>query len=191
MANGADPDGVPDAIERRVDGRTVALRPARRSDLDRMHELNNAAVPSVNDLTIEEMAWFLEVSWCCLVAEVLPEASNHGGNRLVVGFLVGLDGPVVPYGSLNYEWFCERYDHFLYVDRVVVDPSAYRLGVGRAFYEAFVATADGHSHLCAEVNTLPRNDRSLAFHDAMEFDPVGSRSDKESGKTVRMYALGV
>ena len=71
---------------------------------------------------------------------------------------------------------------------MVVDPSGFRMGIGRAFYEAFMATADGHGHLCAEVNTVPRNERSLAFHDAMGFADVGEQSDGETGKTVRMYA---
>ncbi|MBF44226.1 MAG: GNAT family N-acetyltransferase [Acidimicrobiaceae bacterium] len=161
----------------------VLIRPATSDDLGRMLELNNAAVPAVNELTPDEMRWFLDVARCCLVAEV-PSSTVPGPAAL----LVGLDGPGVGYDSLNYGWFSERFDRFLYVDRVVVDPSAYRTGVGRAFYEAFLATSDGHTHLCAEVNTVPRNERSLAFHDAMGFSDVGEQSDEATGKTVRMYA---
>ena len=161
----------------------VLIRPATSDDLGRMLELNNAAVPAVNELTLDEMAWFFAVARCCVVAEV-PSSTVSGPAAL----LVGLDGPGVGYDSLNYRWFSERFDRFLYVDRVVVDPSAYRNGVGRAFYEAFMATSDGHTHLCAEVNTVPRNERSLAFHDAMGFSDVGEQSDEGTGKTVRMYA---
>jgi predicted GNAT superfamily acetyltransferase len=35
---------------------------------------------------------------------------------------------------------------------------------------------------------MPRNERSLAFHDAMGFADVGEQSDEGTGKTVRMYA---
>ena len=161
----------------------MLIRPATSDDLGRMLELNNAAVPAVNELTLDEMAWFFAVARCCLVAEV-PGSAVPGPAAL----LVGLDGPGVGYDSLNYGWFSERFDRFLYVDRVVVDPSAYRTGVGRAFYEAFMTTSDGHTYLCAEVNTVPRNERSLAFHDAMGFSDVGEQSDEGTGKTVRMYA---
>ena len=83
---------------------------------------------------------------------------------------------------------------------VVVDPAAHRLGVGRAFYETFMATADagpgGHPYLCAEVNTRPRNEKSLAFHEAMGFQALGEFSseglvetaDETGVKTVMMYA---
>jgi len=176
----------------------VEIRPASNADLDRMLELNNAAVPAVNHLTANEMSWFLDVAHCCLVAEVpgIPGPS---------ALLVGLDGPSTPYASHNYGWFCQRFDRFLYVDRVVVDPAAHRSGVGRAFYEAFLATAEpvgsgpeggGHTHLCAEVNTRPRNEKSLAFHEAMGFDSLGEFSsegpvetaDQTGIKTVMMFA---
>jgi len=165
----------------------MLIRPAEAADLARMLELNNAAVPAVNELTADEMAWFLDVSHCCLVAE-LPGSTAVSP----VALLVGLDGPGVPYESANYGWFSERYERFLYVDRVVVEPSAYRSGVGRAFYEIFAQSANGHTHLCAEVNTVPRNDRSLAFHDALGFEALGEFSGEgpveTAAKVVMMYA---
>jgi predicted GNAT superfamily acetyltransferase len=160
------------------------IRPAESDDLARLVELNNAAVPAVNHLTLDEMAWFLQVAHLVLVAEVPKDGT-------VAAFLVGLDGPECSYGSLNYEYFCDRYDRFLYVDRVVVDPVAWGRGLGQGFYRAFVASAAGHTHLCAEVNTVPRNERSLDFHQRFGFKAIGERSDGGTGKTVRMFALEI
>ncbi len=160
------------------------IRPAESDDLVRLVELNNAAVPAVNHLTLDEMAWFLQVAHLVMVAEV-PEDGT------VAAFLVGLDGPECSYDSLNYEYFCDRYDRFLYVDRVVVDPVAWGRGLGQGFYRAFVASAAGHTHLCAEVNTVPRNERSLDFHQWFGFKAIGERSDGATGKTVRMFALEI
>ena len=162
-------------------GTTSGIRSADYGDLARLVELNNAAVPAVNHLTVDKMEWFLEVAHRFLVAE----ASDDG---TVVALLVGLDGPGCSYDSSYYAFFCNRYERFLYVDRVVVDPAAWGGGVGQAFYRAFASSADGHTHLCAEVNTVPRNERSLAFHEAMGFSDVGEQSDEGTGKTVRMYA---
>jgi GNAT superfamily N-acetyltransferase len=104
-------------------------------------------------------------------------------------YVRGLEGPGIDYASANYRWFCERYERFLYVDRIVVDPPAQGLGVGRSLYEAFAVRADGQSHLCAEVNVRPRNDRSLAFHEAFGFRAVGEQETGSEGKRVRMFAL--
>ena len=158
----------------------VSLRPVGATDLSAVGLLNSAAVPAVNDLSAEELAWFAEVAHTFLVV-VLPRGS-------VVGFLVGLDGPGVAYDSVNYRWFSERYDCFLYVDRVVVDPSGQGRGIGRSLYEAFVQRAEGHTALCAEVNIRPRNEGSLAFHDAFGMAAVGEQDSEAGSKRVRMFA---
>ncbi|MEC9202724.1 MAG: hypothetical protein VX861_03755, partial [Actinomycetota bacterium] len=96
------------------------IRPATPDDLGRLLELNNDAVPAVNALTADEIAWFLEVAHLFLVVE-------DSGSGEMMALLVGLDGPGLEYRSSNYAFFCEqargRQDRFLYVDRVVVHPS--------------------------------------------------------------------
>lgn len=164
------------------------FRRATPDDLERLLELNNQAVPAVNELTADELAWFLEV------AHLFPVAEDPGTDE-VVALLVGLDGPGLAYQSLNYAFFCEqarrRQDRFLYVDRVVVHPSAWGRGLARAMYRLLIESADGHTSLCAEVNTVPRNDRSLEFHERYGFEVVGEQSDEVTGKTVSMFALAL
>jgi len=151
------------------------LRPAVEADLESLLVLNNAAVPAVNALDAAEMAWFAEVAHLFLVAD-----SPKGP----VGFLIGLEGPDLSYRSLNYQWFAGNYGLFLYVDRVVVDPEWWGRGLGRAFYRALVASAGDHPVLCAEVNLVPRNDRSLAFHQRFGFSPVGEQETEGGLKRV-------
>ena len=83
------------------------------------------------------------------------------------------------YDSSNYQWFSENYDQFIYLDRVVVDESFHRLGVGRALYaeterlgflEVPAAEVFG-----LEVNVEPRNDVSLSFHERLGFDELVQR----------------
>ena len=141
------------------------LRPAVEADLESLLVLNNAAVPAVNALDAAEMAWFAEVAHLFLVAD-----SPKGP----VGFLIGLEGPDLS----------RNYGLFLYVDRVVVDPEWWGRGLGRAFYRALVASAGDHPVLCAEVNLVPRNDRSLAFHQRFGFSPVGEQETEGGLKRV-------
>jgi hypothetical protein len=194
----------------------VSLRPVEAADLSAVLHLNTAAVPAVNDLSADELAWFAEVAHTFLVViQPAGDASGSEPGRIVheisgqartswesdasgsesgsesgrvVGFLVGLEGPGLDYASLNYRWFGERYERFLYVDRVVVDPAGQGRGLGRSLYEAFVERAEGHTALCAEVNIRPRNDGSLAFHDAFGFAPVGEQDTEAGSKRVRMFA---
>jgi predicted GNAT superfamily acetyltransferase len=72
-------------------------------------------------------------------------------------------------------WFRNRFDRFLYVDRIVVDPAARGRGVARALYgHAFAeARAAGRPRVVAEVNRVPPNPGSDAFHERLGFAQVG------------------
>ena len=156
------------------------IRDVAEGDLDRILELNNAAVPAVNPLVADDLWWFAEVAHSFLVA---PDAV--GG---VAGFVIGLHGPGLAYDSLNYTWFSARYDRFVYVDRIVVAESGRGGGLGRRLYDAFGARGrdDGHDVLLAEVNVRPRNDGSLRFHDRYGFRSVGEQDTDGGAKRVTL-----
>ena len=105
----------------------------------------------------------------------------------VVGVVVTM-GPGRPYDSLNYAWFVDRYEDFLYVDRVVVAPEARGRGVGRLLYEDAIARArrGGRPWVLAEVNVAPPNPVSQAFHASLGFEVVAERLNERDGKTVAM-----
>ena len=93
------------------------------------------------------------------------------------------------YDSQNFLWFRRRFDRFVYVDRVVVDPARRGMGLARRLYaEVFArASAAGHGHVVCEVNSDPPNPASDAFHAALGFREVGAAIVAESGKAVRYY----
>ena len=98
-------------------------------------------------------------------AIALPETAAH-------------DGP-------NFRWLQARVARFLYVDRVVVDAGLRRTGAGRALYGAVIAAADATGRpVVAEVNRVPPNPGSDAFHAAMGFAEIG-RGTPAPGKVVR------
>ena len=155
----------------------VHIRLVEQKDLNTVLLMNNEAVPAVNELNAEDLEWYFEVANTFFVGEIDGE---------IVGFLVGLDGPGLPYESENYAWFSSRYEKFLYVDRVVVDSGIFSQGLGQLFYKKFIEDSSGYSFLCAEVNLRPRNERSLRFHEKFGFEPVGEQDTYVGKKTVQM-----
>jgi uncharacterized protein len=78
------------------------------------------------------------------------------------------------YDSANYAWFSERYDTFYYLDRVVVDPSARRTGIGTLVYDEIEQRARTLAPvMCLEVNLDPPNEPSLQFHRRRGYVEVG------------------
>jgi hypothetical protein len=81
------------------------------------------------------------------------------------------------YDSVNYRWFSERYEDFYYLDRIVLLPEARRLGLGTRAYAELERLAARHGRMALEVNLVPRNDASLAFHASRGYVEVGRLGD--------------
>jgi hypothetical protein len=96
------------------------------------------------------------------------------------------------YDSPNFLWFRERYERFVYVDRVVTAAAARGRGLAGRLYRDLVeqARAAGHRSIVCEVNSDPPNPGSEAFHRAFGFRPVGE-ARLANGKTVTYLALDI
>lgn len=153
------------------------IRLLRPDDLPACTELNNAAIPAVSEASLAKMQTLVEQSLLSLVVE-------HKGE--IIGFCVNF-GPGADYHSVNYRWFCDRYDDFAYLDRIVVSPTARNLGIGASLYAAVEAHIVGTPWLFCEVNLRPRNDGSLRFHERLGFIEVGQQ-ETDYGILVSMLA---
>jgi len=95
------------------------------------------------------------------------------------GFVVTFP-PGTAYDSPNYRWFGSRLDgSFYYLDRVVLAPSVRRRGVGRWVYDLLEDVAAPYRRMVLEVNLVPENGPSLAFHRARGYVEVGRLGDEE------------
>ncbi len=131
--------------------------------------LNQLHVPAVSDAEADRFSYLFERSAIALTAWV--DGSPAGFSLTMTH---GLD-----YDSSNYNWFSESYEHFIYLDRVVVDESFHRHGVGRALYAeterlGLLEVPDAEVFVL-EFNVEPRNDVSLAFHERLGFTELLQR----------------
>src|SRR6516164_9671177 len=87
-----------------------------------VHAINEAGTPGVHTASLEELEKITAMSCISLVAE------EEGA---VVAFCQVLPAGAL-YRSVNYQWFSERYQDFVYLDRVAVAPGHRGEGIGAA-----------------------------------------------------------
>jgi len=158
----------------------MAVRLLAPTDLDRVLALNESGVPGVGAINAPRLAHLVDQSSIALVA-----TTDEPPHEMVAGFCLVL-GPDADYDSVNYRWFCDRYDDFVYLDRVAIAPEFQGRGLGRALYEEVERWADA-AWFVLEVNLRPRNDASLAFHDRLGFGEVGQQ-ETDYGTLVSLMA---
>jgi predicted GNAT superfamily acetyltransferase/uncharacterized protein YggU (UPF0235/DUF167 family) len=132
------------------------LRELTRADWPRLLELNLASERELSALDEQRLEWILSLAQRAIGVERDGE---------VVGFALAL-APGSSYDSENYRWFASRFERFLYLDRIAVAESQRRQGLGMRLYDAMETAARPFARMVCEVNVLPANPASLAFHAA-------------------------
>lgn len=148
------------------------IRLPRSQDLPTLCALNHEDVLQLSPLTLAELERLVAMTAYFRVAEA---------DGRVGGFLLAM-APDAPYESLNFRYFCERYERFFYIDRVVISRHLRRLGLASALYADLErqAKSAGALLLACEVNLRPPNEPSLIFHERRGFGEVGT-ADRERG----------
>ena len=140
--------------------------PIADSDLDQIFAINQENIPEVGDIKNLDRLNDL-IKWS---SHVIVVRSYE-----IAGFII-LMRENITYDSLNYEFFNGQDKAFLYVDRIAIKDGHRRQGLGRMIYEETIEIANQLNVMtCCEVNTVPRNDPSLAFHKSFEFREVGTK----------------
>lgn len=105
----------------------------------------------------------------------------------VIGFLLALrEG--ADYPSPNYQWFAQRYDRFVYVDRVAVAASHQGRKLGQRLYEDLFAFARAQAvrMVACEFYVEPLNVASQRFHACFGFREVGTQWVAERTRKVSL-----
>jgi hypothetical protein len=94
------------------------------------------------------------------------------------------------YDSPNFEYFKNRYADFAYVDRVFVSEPYRGRGVASSLYRDLVDELQGGtSRVTCEVNLIPPNPGSIAFHERLGFRQVDEQDTEGGHKRVSLMVL--
>ena len=144
------------------------------ADVARVLEINNANTPGVSQLTLSELE--TDITNCLHALAI----DNEYGE--VCAFCITF-APDAPDAGVNHRWFADRFESFVYLDRIAIDPTYQNLGLGVLLYQSveqqMIASAQ-HSLLCCEVNLEPPNPGSLRFHHRIGFTEVGQHSPQQN-----------
>ena len=137
------------------------------ADLARVLEINNANTPGVSELTLSELETDIKN---CLHALAID--NEHGE---VCAFCITF-APDAPDAGANHQWFADRFESFVYLDRIAIDSNHQNSGLGALLYQTVeqrMLDSAEHSLLCCEVNLEPPNPGSLRFHKRIGFSECG------------------
>ena len=153
------------------------IRKIEPSDYPSLLALNNSFHKETSLLDKDEWAKLVENAYF---------ARQFGLNLgLLITYASGF-----PFANANFNWFLQRFKKFVYVDRIVISKKAQGLGAGRALYEHLFEEASqaGYARITCEVNEMPPNPGSDAFHKKLGFKGLESVHLAGKKKTVRYMA---
>ena len=153
----------------------MEIRPLSQIDVPSMWSINEQGLPGTGQVSEQEVSDLLELSTLSIGAFREEE---------LLGFVICLS-PETTYSSLNYAWFNNKYNDFIYVDRIAVSFDQRSEGIGSKLYEEVITYSQGHAvPIAAEVNLNPPNPGSMRFHHRFGFKEVGVLHHKEKSVTM-------
>lgn len=141
----------------------MEIRPLADADADAVLALNHASVASLSPMGPDDLARYRRLTPLTRVCVV---------DGQVAAFSIAY-APGTAYDSINYLWHAERFDDFLYLDRIAVGTAFRRQGIATALYDDMEAIAAAHGRMVCEIYSDPPNPESLAFHHGRGYREVG------------------
>ena len=152
----------------------MLIRPVVASDYREILALNTAFVEMLSPLDAVSLEALHSIAIYFRIAEIDGE---------VAAFLLAL-APGKKYESLNYRWFDQRSNDFIYIDRIVVAAARQGQALGLCLYKDLEAFAidGGYQRLVCEYYCEPKNIGSAKFHKKYGFTEVGHQAIQHAGK---------
>tara|TARA_B110000444_G_scaffold259679_1_gene304180 strand:+ start:3667 stop:4143 length:477 start_codon:yes stop_codon:yes gene_type:complete len=158
----------------------MEIRQLQSKDVDAAWHINEQGLPGTGQVSHQEMEDLF------LLSELAIGVFEQDVLR---GFVLCLL-PRTRYGSLNYAWFNQRFESFLYVDRIAVDDQHRDRGIGTILYQSVIDYANQKSYpVTAEVSLRPPNPGSIRFHIRHGFSEIGIFEQNEKAVTMMLREL--
>ncbi len=154
----------------------MRIRAFDEDDTDAVLRLNEESVWALSPLDGDGIARHRVEASHLVVCEL---------DEVVAAFAIAY-APQAAYDSVNYAWHAQRFDDFLYLDRIAVSKNFRRRGIASAVYNHLEAAAVPRGRMVCEVNISPPNEESLAFHDARGYRQIGFLLHPDGHETVMM-----
>jgi hypothetical protein len=154
---------------------SVNIHPLQPKDVPSLWRINEEGLPGVGKVSEAAIADLLSLA-------ELPLGAFDGSE--LVGFVLCLV-PGTRYASLNYAWFNEHYQKFLYVDRIAISQTHRNRQVGTQLYASVIEYANQRRWpIAAEVSLKPPNPGSMRFHGRHDFREVGTLHHERQSVTM-------
>ncbi len=154
----------------------MLIRPIDDGDIQAVLALNDESVWALSPLDEAGLVTHRDLAAYVLVVEL---------DAAVAGFAIAY-APGTAYESINYAWHGDRFDDFLYLDRIAVSSAFRRRGIASALYDELESSAKEHGRMVCEVNSDPPNLESLAFHANRGYVEVGYLVQLDGHETVML-----
>jgi predicted GNAT superfamily acetyltransferase len=154
----------------------MQIRAMTDADVDTVLALNEESVAALVPMPAADLAKFRGLTTHAMVCEV---------DGAVAGFAIAY-APGAAYDSVNYLWHAERFDDFLYLDRIAVSTAHRRRGIATAIYDAMEETARPHGRMVCEIYSDPPNEVSIAFHTSRGYREIGHQMLSDGHEVVMM-----
>jgi predicted GNAT superfamily acetyltransferase len=144
----------------------------------------NEALIALNNANAVETSFLTSNQWQSMIQGAFSATCMREPAALLITFDQDAD-----YDSVNFQWFRERLDRFVYIDRIVVSENHRDAGLARILYDQLftLARAAGHHTVTCEVKAEPPNFGFDAFHARMGFEEMGLAALVDRSKTVRYF----
>ena len=145
----------------------ILHKPYSAEDLEAIRGINQANIPEVSHIeSIDRLKQLINWSSHTIVVR----------DSEIAGFII-LMREDQDYESPNYDFFNNKNEPFLYVDRIAIHENHQRKGLGKLIYSKVIELGkELEVNITCEVNTIPRNEPSLAFHAGFGFEAVGTKA---------------
>jgi predicted GNAT superfamily acetyltransferase len=149
-----------------------------------MCDADGDAVVRLNDESVSMLAP-MDADRLRALRTIAAHALVYESDGEVAGFALAF-APGTTYDSINYSWHSERFEDFLYLDRIAVSMEFRRRGIASLLYDEMESQAARHGRMVCEVNHEPPNEPSLAFHRARGYREIGHLTQLDGHVTVML-----